>query len=142
MKDFASKAVSLFLYDRQTVSHSNATIAARLAQDAPGYKVPASLLTAPFKAHDRAKVVALLQEQSVAIDLSKLNTPSKVKGALAALYRGEEAIERMKVEVSFTNSHVTVGNRAFPISREGGTPRIQVGKAKLNVASLMALLRS
>lgn len=52
----------------------------------------------------------------------------------------EASNQQCTVLVTFSDDTVTVGTKAYPIQRGGGTPRIHVGSKKINVDALRALL--
>lgn len=105
-----------------------------------GDKVPLNILTERYKPRQIAEVQELLNLRRIELDLKLYNTPSKVKGALKGTKRAEASNQQYTAVVTFSDDTVTVGNKAYPIQRGGGTPRIHVGSRKINVDALKALL--
>jgi hypothetical protein len=140
MRNAAVRAVRLFLGDRTYLALSNEKLAAHLSADLPGYSAPPNLLTERFSPAEKTEVAGLLAAKGIKLDVGKLNTPSKIKAALRAHHAGVEPEAKATCTVAITPSSVIVNGRAYPISGEGRLQRIQVGKGKLNLATLRELL--
>lgn len=142
LQNAAARAVGRFVWDKPSVHLSNRELVARFQEDVVRYKVPPSLLTAPFTKVDRRNVAKVLADGGITLDLNKHNTASKVKRALKAMYAETDAERAVTVKVTFSEDFVTVGTKPYKISRSGAHPRIQVEGGKLNVVALKALLCS
>ncbi len=139
VRDVPVKAVSMFLSDPATIHLSNASLAQKLGTHVAA-KLPANILTERFSPKQKERVAELLRLRRVSLDLDVHYSPSKVKLALKANDSAEEAHQKVVVEITFTDDVVTVGDRAYPIQRGSGVRRIHVGKSKLNVDVLKALV--
>lgn len=129
------RAVHLFLSERAWIHRSNAEIAAHFRKET-GEKIPDNILTETFRDFHSDEIEKLLAQRGVKLDLTVNNTPSKVKKALAAARKVEQA-DTYTVSVSFTSDAVVVGEKSYPIQTGR---RIHVGSKKLNVDALRLLI--
>lgn len=142
-RDFAgyeTRAVALFLTERESVDMSNAVIAARLSRDVPGYEAPANILTAKLKVRPKRDIQAILQTRGITLRQEQLTSLSKIKRALRAVYQGKADSLSFDGTIIFTPDAVIVSERSYPIQTQGKHRRIHAGKAMLNVDGLKALL--
>lgn len=135
----ALRAVAMFLSSPASLKMSNAEIVQRLVRDF-GIRVPPNILTEKLKRHQLSDIKSLLQSKGFDLDLSVLNTPSKIKGALKAGSAASKAPIVFKGTVCFTDAAIIVGDRAFPIRSDNGKSRIRVGEHKVSLAALREML--
>jgi len=141
MRSLRVRAAGLLIGDRHYLNSTNAAIATFLSADEPGYSAPPNLLTESFTATEKTQVARMLAERGVAIDLARIDSPSKLKKALKARLKSGASTDCVAAEIAFTDDSVIVNGRSYPINGEGRLARIQVGKGKLNVHTLGELFR-
>jgi hypothetical protein len=133
------KAVVMFLNEPATLKLSNADLAARLRVEV-GERVPPNMLTERLTDQQTRQVQELLSLRKIDLDLATNDTASKIKLALRTRTTTAKADRKFVGSVSFTDGAVTIGDRSFPVRMENGLARVRVGKHKINLASLQALL--
>lgn len=133
------RAVALFLSDPSYLAKSNAEIAAELGREV-GRKLASNILTERLTPRQAKEIGELLEMRKVTLDLATHDTASKIKKALKGRQKSASAVVTRTVTVSFSADAVVVGDRSYPIQQGNGVPRIHVGRSKLNVDALQALL--
>lgn len=140
MRNYATKIVAWFLQSAEVRAMSNEGIAEKLSAEYGGYKAPANLLTERLTPWQLDQIAPLLASRSIRPDAKGLNSLSKIKKALIANAAGRPLSNQLEALVILNDTHVIVGNRSFLISRHGKYDRIDVGRTKINVASLKLLI--
>jgi hypothetical protein len=135
-------AMQLLLEDRSYVNKSNKEIIAYLRREWPDAKIPENGLLEPLKGREKAYVAETLREFGYKINLEENNTMSAVKLAMRGKQLAKVSEDCFEVDVTFSATAVTVGDRSYPIQLEKGFRRIHIGKSKLNVEVLKQFLAS
>ncbi len=140
MRNYATRIVAWFIQSAEVRAMSNERIAKKLSTEYGGYKAPANLLTEKLKPWQLDQISPLLSPRGIIPSAKGLNSLSKIKKALIAHAAGNPVTDQLEAFVILNDTHVIVGNRSFLISRHGKYDRIDVGRTKINVASLKLMI--
>ena len=118
---------------------TNAELTKRLNKGLPTM-VPSNIFTEQLTAAKKREIDGLFKMKNIIIDLERLDTVSKIKGALKGHYKAASSSDAATVEVAFTDEALVINGKSHPIHQNGNQRRVHAGSTKLNVAGLRTLL--
>ncbi|MDZ4320495.1 MAG: hypothetical protein U1A07_16910 [Phenylobacterium sp.] len=137
-----TEVVRMFLDSKLYLRQSNAQIAAQLSEKYSPYKIPGNVLTRVIPPKARSEIDAMLKAAGHNIDLTTVNTLSKIKGALLGRTVAKTG-KTYETTITFADDGVVVGNRRFPMTpHENGYSRVRVGNNWIRCDVLEAMLKS
>ena len=126
--------------DASVRAQTNAQLLQWVKGELPGFEPSGGLLDQPLTTAQVAKINSDLRAMGrLELPNGVASSPSKIKMALRARSAGQDLSARTyQPTITITDQAVIVDNRSY--SRFEGATRIKVGKSKMTVATLEALL--
>ena len=132
--------VENFLTSKAYLNLTNQQLIEQLAHKWSPFPISAGFMDKPLSARQLGRIGNRLSKVGIYFDPLRHKSLSKIKRAIQAGKKAEDAVRKVAAEVTFGSDFVTVAGKQFAVSKDAkGYRRIKVGDQKLRVDVLEAL---